>query len=394
MNLRFLSRSIATLLVLAMSATGCGEEATGPAAPPAANGTLSKKTTKLSTGVTMQYAETGAASGETVVFLHGFTDSARSFWPTMLALSKAHPELRLVALDQRGHGGSSLPDPTTCRAAPESCFHPADLASDVIAFLDAQNIDRVHVVGHSMGSLVAQELALDHPERLERVVLVGTSGSAKDNPVLRDFFQLGLLVEWQKAVEQKGLVFPDDAYELTPYDVQPDTEAWMAANWVADPAADPEFLAAIVKETSRVPLGTWIGGVRAMLAFDNRMRLETITVPTLTLWASQDAVFPASPDQEELRAALDVAATNCLAGYFWKQYGKKPLPASGFQEDDLGHNLQWGAPDEVAKDLGAYLTGGAPTNDLYFADPADVQKTTTEPGAAMIMSKTTDMCPP
>jgi pimeloyl-ACP methyl ester carboxylesterase len=394
MNLRFLPKTLTALVVLATLSAGCGEGGAESGGAPSANDTLPKKTISLSTGITMKYVELGAESGETVVFLHGFTDSARSFHPTMQALAQAHPELRLIALDQRGHGGSSMPDPKKCRAAPETCFQPAELANDVIAFLDAQKLDRVHVVGHSMGSLVAQELALDHPERIERAVLIGTSTNLKDNPVLRDFFALGVLVEWQKAIEQKGLVFPDDAYELTPYDALPDAETWMATNWVADPTADPEFIAAIVPETSRVPLGTWIGGVRAMLEFDSRARLQTITVPTLSLWASQDSIFPASPDQEELRAALDAAATSCLAGYFWKPYGKKPLPASGLQEDELGHNLQWGAPDEVAKDLGAYLTGGAPTSDFYFADPADIQKTAIEPGAAMITSKTTEMCPP
>lgn len=67
--------------------------------------------------------------------------------------------VHLLALTHRGHGGSSRPA-TGCRME--------DLAADALAFLDALHLRQACVVGHSMGSFVAQELALSHPERVSR----------------------------------------------------------------------------------------------------------------------------------------------------------------------------------------------------------------------------------
>src|SRR5262245_13054646 len=110
---------------------------------------------------------------------------------------------------------------------------------------------------------------------------------------------------------------------------------------------------------------------------------QELSVPTLVLWSTQDTMFFESPDQETLRASLDAAPVRS----FFKAYGKRPLPASGMQEDELGHNLQWGAPREVALDLAAYLrAGGAPTPDLYHASAADVRQVETTPGAARVVA--------
>ena len=71
---------------------------------------------------------------------------------------------RVFALDQRGHGDSDRP-------ATGYAMH--DLAADVVAFMDAQGIRRAAVVGHSMGSIVAREVARLAPARLSHLVLEG-----------------------------------------------------------------------------------------------------------------------------------------------------------------------------------------------------------------------------
>jgi hypothetical protein len=155
---------------------------------------------------------------------------------------------------------------------------------------------------------------------------------------------------------------------------------------VFDPAASPELIAGILPETSTTRLGTWIGGVRSIARFDNRERLTQLTVPTLVIWAMQDNAFP-EDEQARVRAALDSAVTACRTRYFFKTYGKQPLPDSGAQETDLGHNTQWGAPQAVAADIEARVTGGRPTPDLPYADRADVRQVALARGEAPLVER-------
>jgi pimeloyl-ACP methyl ester carboxylesterase len=348
--------------------------------------TFDKKSVELSTGISMKYVDVGNPAGEAVLLLHGITDTSRSFYPTMEHLATLRPDLRLIAVDQRGHGATSLPDAARCRKAPEDCFQPADLAADVLAFMDALGIERAHLVGHSMGTAVAQLVALERPERVRRLVLIAGFASAIESPLLRDFL-LGDRAEgaWKDAFVRKGHRFPEDVYELAPLDADPEAEKWMLENWVSDPTADPEYLAEIARDTARTPLGTWLGAARALLSFDNRERLSELTVPTLVLWPTQDNVVPRSPYQTDILVALDRAAALCRTSYVFKQYGTRPLPASGLQEDDFGHNLQWGASREVALDVASWLRGGRPTDDHYSADPENPRRGITAKGEAVLI---------
>jgi pimeloyl-ACP methyl ester carboxylesterase len=351
--------------------------AAGPAPLP------EKQQLQLATGITMAYFEVGEQSGETLLFLHGLTDSSRSFQLMIEDLTQLRPDLRLVAVDQRGHGASSMPADAGCRRAPENCFRATDFAADALALLDALAVKHATIVGHSMGSVVAQELALTHPERIERLVLLGTTAGGSDNRAVSDFLISGLVEgPWKRALEAKGLRFPEDVYELTPIDADPEAERWMAENWVTEPLADPAFLAAIVPETARVKLGTWIGATRALLRRDNRKRLEGLTVPTFIAWGTQDTLLPRTPDQDNLLAALDVAAKAGRTRYVWKQYGERPASDSQ-PPDDVAHNLPWAVPEGLARDVAAFLKTGAPTSDLFYGSPDG--GIATRPGAAVII---------
>jgi 3-oxoadipate enol-lactonase len=81
-------------------------------------------------------------------------------------LQKLRRHFRLVLVDNRGSGRSELP------AGP---FGVADMAGDVVAVLDGAGVRRAHMMGVSLGGMVAQELAVDHPERVDGLVLVSTT---------------------------------------------------------------------------------------------------------------------------------------------------------------------------------------------------------------------------
>jgi pimeloyl-ACP methyl ester carboxylesterase len=129
--------------------------------------------------------------------------------------------------------------------------------------------------------------------------------------------------------------------------------------------ANQDFVKSILPETAVVKMGTWIGATEALLEIDNTTRLSNLTVPTLVLWGTQDSVFFKEPHQSALIAALKTSQ----APFVWKQYGQAPLPASGSQENDIGHNLQWAAPRQVAADLLSFINTGQPTADLHYAVP-------------------------
>src|SRR5262245_37209789 len=102
------------------------------------------QTITLSTGVRLRYVEGGAAGGEATLFLHGYSDSAYSFSRIQPLLPSS---VRVIAPDQRGHGDSQRP---------AGGYAIGDFAEDAVALLDALGIQRATVVGHSMGSLIAQ----------------------------------------------------------------------------------------------------------------------------------------------------------------------------------------------------------------------------------------------
>ncbi len=380
--------TVSTALALAMTASAYAADVVEPGKPPGVVGceTIAnpKCTVDLSTGIKMAYLETGPADGKTVILLHGLTDTSRSWSTTMEALHASDPSLHIFALDQRGHGASSMPPGADCPASPKSCFTPALFAGDVIAFMDEKGIDKATIAGHSMGSIIAQEVALLHPERVERIILVATSSKSKDNPVLRDYvLNEPVMGSWKKALDAKGITTPEAVWNATPRDADPKADDWVLKNWTVDNMADQNFIKAVTPETSVTKMGTWIGATGALLDFDNTEALAKLTTPTLVLWGSQDSIFYFSPDQTGMLAALRTSK----APFVWKQYGKVGLPKSGMQESDLGHNLQWEVPKEVAADILSFMATGQPTLDRTSgAVAADGAKITSDAGKALLIT--------
>ena len=163
---------------------------------------------QLSTGITMAYVEVGPESGTPVILIHGFTDSLHTWSYSGPLLRKAHPEWRILAVDLRGHGASSMPSATDCAATPERCFRVTDHAADIVAFMRAMGIQRASLVGHSLGSLITQEIALSNPAMVERAVLIATGATVVGNPVIHDFLERDTIeATWKPEIEAKGKRF-------------------------------------------------------------------------------------------------------------------------------------------------------------------------------------------
>ncbi len=124
------------------------------------------------------YLEWGDPDNQALLFLHGSNQSAHSFDLVSLHLAD---RFRVFALDQRGHGDSEW--------AKDSDYSSNAMGLDAAAFIDAMGLDHLIVVGHSMGGQNAMRLALSHPDRVEKLVLVdiGPEVSQDGANVIRRF---------------------------------------------------------------------------------------------------------------------------------------------------------------------------------------------------------------
>jgi pimeloyl-ACP methyl ester carboxylesterase len=111
-------------------------------------------------GLSLRYVEWGPASAPPVVMLHGLRSYAHTWEPVAQALL---PHWRVIALDQRGRGGSDWDA--------QRRYHTASYVADLEALVDALGLARFVLVGHSMGGTNAIVYAARHPERVSGLVI-------------------------------------------------------------------------------------------------------------------------------------------------------------------------------------------------------------------------------
>jgi pimeloyl-ACP methyl ester carboxylesterase len=345
----------------------------------------------LPTGVHMSYFELGPRTGETLILLHTDTTSAVEWAWTAGALLRIDPDLHIYALDQRGAGATDLPNTESCWTKPNLCITQADLAADLLAFMDAKGISTATLVGHALGAGVARNVALNHPQRVLRLILSGTGVVPTAQPARPPATQSDGLrpLGWQKILEAKGVKWPQGALHMRPLDIDPDAVRNITRNWDISAIAAPEVVEAIAAQTAGESLASWGVLDPTPSPPDPPERLDTLSVPTLVLWGSEDSILSRT-SQDRLMDTLRQASEIHKGMYFyWKQYGVRPPPPSGdkHEADDIGHNLSWEAPRQLAADIDSFVRTGAPTRDLYRTDaPADIHTILVEPGKAFILS--------
>jgi non-heme chloroperoxidase len=259
------------------------------------------KSVELSTGLTIQYVEKGNPSGVPVLLLHGLSDSWRSF---ELVLPHLPDSIRAFSLSQRGHGDSDRP---------ESGYQIKDLAEDVKAFMDSLDIEKAVILGHSMGSTVAQRFVIDYPENTLGLVVAGAFYSQAQSPVLKEL--------WESVISQMN----------DPVDPQFVRE--FQESTIVRPVQGP-FFETVVQESLKVPARVWRALVEGALQDDFSEKLRTIKLPALIIWGDQDGITTRS-DQEAQIAAIQNS-----------QYAEYP---------DTGHAPHWEEPQRFASDLTTFV---------------------------------------
>jgi pimeloyl-ACP methyl ester carboxylesterase len=228
------------------------------------------------------FALRAGRGGPAVVLLHGLGGNAESWRPQLDALADRH---RVLAWEMPGYGRSA--------PLPELTF---SAVNDALArLLDAEGIAAAHLVGHSLGAMVAQEFALAHPERVRSLALL--AGSGRFGPPGGS---------WQQRFV---------AARLAPLD------AGQSMAEIADAAllrlfagpVDPARRALARAALAAVPAATYRAALALLAGFDALDRLPALHLPALLVGGEHDPMAPPE-GLRRLRDALPGARLEIVPG--------------------------------------------------------------------------------
>lgn len=234
----------------------------------------------------LHYEIHGDAPGAPLLLVMGLGGSSRGW--LALQVPDFATQHRVVVYDHRGVDGSGDPG---------GPFSTADLADDAARLLDALEIPRAQVLGVFMGGMVAQELALRHPERVGRLVLVGTCARP-------DAKRRMLLQKW-KAMVGHGLPLAVVAQERMLWTLSDET---LEQSDLVHP-----MLQGYLRDRFPMPEDVFVRQCDACLGHDAQTRLGGIRHPTLVLCGQEDCLTPPRLHRE-LAAAIPGAQLVTIPG--------------------------------------------------------------------------------
>lgn len=249
-------------------------------------------------------------AGPPLVLVHGLGYARWGWEPVLEGLSE---RFDVIVLDNRGIGAS---------AAPPGPYTAAELADDVVGVLDAASVERAHVVGTSLGGMIAQELALAHPGRVDRLVLACTTpGGPKAYPLPDG--TLRLIAEAPTLEPSVALRrFVENALARATVEQRPELVRAILAHRLADPQS---------------PEG-WAAQAAAGQSFDAFDRIGAIVAPTLVQHGTEDRVVDVR-NAALLGSSIPGARVELFDGcghlYFWEQPERFVASVSAFVEDRI-----------------------------------------------------------
>lgn len=233
----------------------------------------------LDTGVALAYVDQGPHSSTAIVCLPGWPDPWQSY---ELVLDRLPEDVRAIAVSQRGCGNSERPP---------NGYGPAGLAADVVAFLDAVAVGSAILLGHSLGAFVAQRVAIDRPDRIDGLALIGGFATLHGTP----------------AIDGIGRAMAEIDDPVDPAFARRVTASAIGGN------VPEAFIETIVAEGLKAPSRVWRAGLAGLLDADHTAQLGGITAPTLLLWGDRDALISRA-SQEALASLIANARLVVIAG--------------------------------------------------------------------------------
>lgn len=256
---------------------------------------------QLPGGIRLSGAELGKSVGEPLLLLHGYGDSWKAYLPLMRALPAS---MRTIAVTLRGHGESAKP------AGP---YGTEVMARDIVKLMDSLAIRRATIVGHSMGSLVAQRLAQEHAARVDRLVLIGAFSTLKGHVEVEALWR--------------------DVVSMMTDPVDPEFVRDFQMSTLARPIPQ-RFLADVIAESLKVPAHVWRGALDALRREDRSVLLHKIAAETLIIWGDRDTY---SRRADLLRLAHNIARARLVV------------------HAGTGHCPHWEDPARAAADIAGFV---------------------------------------
>ncbi len=220
--------------------------------------------------------------GEPVVFLHGIGGQPELFRPQLAAFGAAH---RCIAWEMPGYGRTSLPKETSFAA----------LADALGRLMDRAAAPRAHLVGHSMGGMVALEFAARQPGRVSSLTLSGSSAAFG-----------GASGAWQAEFIAKRTKPLDEGRGMA--GIAPEVVDGLLGD-----APDPAARAAAIAAMSAIPEKSYRAALDCLVTFDRRDALASLPMPVLLIAGSRDTV--ASPElMKKMQARIPGAQYVEIAG--------------------------------------------------------------------------------
>lgn len=236
-----------------------------------------------------------AGAGEPLLLIQGLRGTHLSWGKPFKALLE--DSFECVAFDNRGAGLSG---------PPEEPFTTAEMAADAVGLLDALDIERAHVLGISMGGMIAQELALAHPDRILTLTL-GCTYCGGEGSQLTD---------------------PADSTPMLEAMASGDPERIFRAAWElnASPGfrAEESRYAAFHEMASALPVAqeTTQLQLQAIFGHDTSARLGEVALPTLVIHGSEDKVLPV-PNGHQVASLIPGSRLEIYEGcghlFWWEQ---------------------------------------------------------------------------
>ena len=224
--------------------------------------------------ISAPYIEQG--QGEPLMLISGYSMTKEDWGGVFDALAA---NFRVIAFDNRGVGGF---EPAG------AAFSIADMAADTIRLMDELNIEKAHIMGISMGGLIAQTLCIEYPERVIKAVLGCTTHGGRE-AVPGDKTAMQALASSADPSKPR-----DDVIQaLLPYFFHDNSTAPLAE-------AIDVFLETYLRDIPRAGLQGQLG---ALSVFNSKPRLAEIDCPVLVITGTEDAIIPPE-NSDRLAAAI------------------------------------------------------------------------------------------
>jgi pimeloyl-ACP methyl ester carboxylesterase len=248
--------------------------------------------------------------GDPVVLIMGIGYDSSLWMPHQVPALASR--FKVITFDNRDVGRS---------AKSSGPYTIGEMADDVAGLLDALEIESAHLVGLSMGASIAQETALRHRERVDRLVLSGPDAG----PSRRAFHPIAVW-NWVKANDATGAIFVAQQF------------SWLfSTSFLRAPAAVQQTLDFLSSNPNPVAPEAYARQARAYLEYDPADRLAGITAPTLVIVGEQDLLTPPWIARE-VAEAIPGAKLEIIAG------------------DGASHVLPLERPDEFNRLVTRFLT--------------------------------------